>query len=487
MHEPDGHSRNTPDLATTLLPVFQNVHMVPEISFSAGVLFWFRHDLRLHDQPALQAAIAQAEALGGWLLPVFVEEPSQNALTSWGFARTGEHRRLWQSMALDDLRMQLDKLGCPLLHLHGPAVQVLSRLARLLRCHHVVCEDIPAPHEMRDVAGLRQAGLQVQTIWQSTLIAPEQLPFDASKVPDHFTAFRQAVEATGIRAAAPLPVINRLPPAPPSQMMALVIGHIDRVEHSPLNDCLPDIPGQAAFRLDLPALHGGERAALSHLQGYCARGLPHSYKATRNGLMGTDFSSKWSPWLATGALSARQAWTAIENFEAEQGANEGTYWLWFELLWRDHFRWLHLKHGAQLYRPEGLSDHALPGHDPSAFKRWCEGRTGHAFIDAGMRELARTGYLSNRMRQNVASYLIHDLECDWRAGAAWFEARLIDFDVCSNQGNWLYLSGRGTDPRGQRRFNPDKQARDHDPDGVYRQLWSVPYSQESTCTHRSPS
>jgi deoxyribodipyrimidine photo-lyase len=88
-----------------------------------------------------------------------------------------------------------------------------------------------------------------------------------------------------------------------------------------------------------------------------------------------------------------------------------------------------------------------------------------------MRELAATGYLSNRLRQVVASYLIHELDCDWRAGAAWFESRLVDFDVYSNQGNWLYLAGRGADPRQGRRFNPDKQAATYDPDGRYRSLW----------------
>ncbi len=92
-------------------------------------------------------------------------------------------------------------------------------------------------------------------------------------------------------------------------------------------------------------------------------------------------------------------------------------------------------------------------------------------IDAGMGELNATGYSSNRLRQNLASFLIHDLRCDWRAGAAWFESQLIDFDVYNNQGNWLYLSGRGTDPRGSRRFNPDKQAEDYDADGTYRKLW----------------
>ena len=91
-----------------------------------------------------------------------------------------------------------------------------------------------------------------------------------------------------------------------------------------------------------------------------------------------------------------------------------------------------------------------------------------------MHELAATGYLSNRLRQIVASYLVHDLACDWRAGAAWFESQLVDFDVCSNQGNWLYLAGRGTDPRNGRRFNPQKQAQDYDADGRYRLLWQMP-------------
>ena len=128
--------------------------------------------------------------------------------------------------------------------------------------------------------------------------------------------------------------------------------------------------------------------------------------------MGIDYSSKFSPWLASGALSARQIMHALRAFEAEHGANEGSYWLWFELLWRDHFRLMHLKHGRALYRARGLSDLPLPQHDVSAFQRWCEGRTGHAFVDAGLRELHASGFLSNRMRQVVASYLVHELQSD---------------------------------------------------------------------------
>ncbi|MBU3723785.1 MAG: DASH family cryptochrome, partial [Limnohabitans sp.] len=166
---------------------------------------------------------------------------------------------------------------------------------------------------------------------------------------------------------------------------------------------------------------------------------------------------------------------AVKAYEAMHGANDSTYWIGFELLWRDHFRWLHLKHGHQLYRRQGLSTQpqVRKAHSSENFEAWCTAKTGHPFIDAGMRELTTTSYLSNRMRQNLASYLIHDLGCDWRAGAAWFETHLIDFDVYSNQGNWLYLSGCGTDPRGGRRFNPDKQAKDYDPDGSYRALWRL--------------
>ncbi|MGL6041495.1 MAG: FAD-binding domain-containing protein, partial [Deefgea sp.] len=194
-------------------------------------------------------------------------------------------------------------------------------------------------------------------------------------------------------------------------------------------------------------------------------------KHTRNGLIGTDYSTKFSPWLATGAISARQIDCAVKAHEAAVGANESTYWIGFELLWRDYFRFLHLRYGRQLYRAKGLNPAATISHNAGNFSLWCQGQTGQPFIDAGMRELAATGYLSNRMRQNVASFLIHELQCDWRAGAAWFESQLIDYDVYSNQGNWLYLAGCGTDPRSNRRFNIETQIKNYDPQHEYQQLW----------------
>jgi deoxyribodipyrimidine photo-lyase len=113
----------------------------------------------------------------------------------------------------------------------------------------------------------------------------------------------------------------------------------------------------------------------------------------------------------------------------------------------------------------------LISHNDENFNRWIQGETGNNLIDAGMKELRFTGYLSNRMRQIVASYLIYDLSCDWRKGALWFESQLIDYDVYSNQGNWLYIAGLGTDPRGGRKFNTNKQNLEYDPNNTYKKMW----------------
>jgi deoxyribodipyrimidine photo-lyase len=244
----------------------------------------------------------------------------------------------------------------------------------------------------------------------------------------------------------------------------------------------------------------GTQGGLEHVQQYFERKLAHSYKATRNQLSGLDYSTKFSVWLASGALSARMLYKQLQDFEAEHGANDGSYWIWFELLWRDYFRFLHLRFGNQLYRRSGLRQPATSGQtgqrrikpelnpgvaqaaggaviatpaQAEQFQRWCHGECGEPFVDAGMRELRHTGYLSNRLRQVVASYLIYDLKLDWRAGAAWFEAQLIDYDVYSNQGNWLYIAGLGTDPRGGRAMRTDKQALEHDRDSTYRKQWGT--------------
>jgi deoxyribodipyrimidine photo-lyase len=395
----------------------------------SSVIYWFRNDLRLNDNPAF----AQAYEQYGKVLAVYVHDPKNDSQTAWGFERMGVHRKAFLAERLQDLSSQLKAIGCEFTELHGSPKDALFAFAKIRDASQIYSEDIAAPEEQADVAAMKAAGLQVEVLWQSSLLEPTNLPFDVAQLPAVFTAFRNKVEKQDIKPRA--------------------------IDAQPF-----DVP---------------ESAADTHLKHYFAGDFALTYKLTRNQPMNWSpelhFSTQFSPWLACGALSTPMIYAELKRFEAERGANDSTYLIWFELLWRDYFRFLHLQHGKKLYRKQGLGSFELATvpNNKQGFSRWCEGRTGEPLVDAGMHELTATGWLSNRMRQIVASYLIHELGGDWRAGAAWFEAQLIDYDVYSNQGNWLYIAGRGTDPRGGRRFNPEKQALEHDANGAYRARWAA--------------
>lgn len=445
-------------------------------------LYWFRQDLRLHDNAALNHACTQSSEL----LPLVLREPDPADMsdTPWGFLRCGPNRARFRSQAAAGVREQLRQRGSELYQPRRAGIEGLIELAHEMAITQVVCEAIHAPEEQSEVKALRQAGIAVVEIDQSSLLSAEDLPFDPQKAPTVFTAFRQAVEKNKVRPKHPLAPPAVLPPLPKRLAGTLAT---NLTTNPPLNPsslaapfvvAVPFTPAadpRSAFPYQDADWHGDEASALAHVKRYFSSNLPQRYKQTRNGLVGTDYSTKFSPWLAVGALSPRAIWEALEAHEAERGQNDGTYWIWFELLWRDHFRLMMRRFGRRLFLKYGLLD-APPSpkadQKPAIFQMWTQGRTKEPFVDAGMRELAATGYLSNRMRQNVASYLIHELQGDWRAGAAWFEHSLIDYDVHSNQGNWAYIAGVGTDPRGGRAFNIQKQAQDYDRSGDYRKLWT---------------
>jgi deoxyribodipyrimidine photo-lyase len=189
-------------------------------------------------------------------------------------------------------------------------------------------------------------------------------------------------------------------------------------------------------------------------------------------MLGTNYSSKFSAWLSFGCLSPRYIYEEVQKYEQTRVKNDSTYWLTFELLWRDFFRFICSKHGNKIFYKSGLQELNLPWlEDWQRFNLWCEGKTGYPLVDANMRELAATGFMSNRGRQNVASFLTKNLGIDWRMGAEWFESLLVDYDVCSNWGNWNYTAGVGNDARGFRYFNIPKQSKDYDPKGDYLRHW----------------
>ena len=442
---------------------------------SEVTLYWFRQDLRLHDNPALLHAAQTSQRL----LPIYIHDIKHDQDTVWGFQRMGPHRRAFLRSGLDGLREGLISRQSILFEYQGDAVDVLVKLCRERNVTRIVSEEIAAPEEQAEVNSLRLAGIKVETFWQSSMLSKTTLPWQSDATPDVFTAFRQGIEKKGTRFDACAADISSLP-SPPDWVNEQP-GH-RRIElNSGLESPNPTraVWQDASFPYPLAGFSAKESDALSYLSSYFQSDRPARYKATRNGLSGTAYSTKFSPWLAVGALSPRRIMHSLSKYESEHGQNEGSYWIWFELLWRDHFRWLHHKYGRQLYLKQGLKANRHLANAQKTIQhrdglqKWMTGTTGHAFVDAGMRELSATGYLSNRMRQIVASYLIHELGADWRAGAAWFESQLIDYDVYSNQGNWAYIAGVGSDPRGGRRFNPDKQAADHDPTGAYQKRWGT--------------
>lgn len=413
------------------------------------VLYWFRNDLRIADNPAF----VKANLIADRVLPVFIHQ-SPDVKSAYGFERVGVHRQHFLRQSLDNLQAQLQALNSDLWEYEGDPENVLLQLVNAIGAEAVYCEQIEAPEEIEQCRCIRQQGIALEEFWQSSMIDPDVLPFDLQKMPDIFTQFRQAVEREKLKFAQPISAPTSLAPMP-----VILQGQY--------------LPQRANSISQATSLYcrGGEDAAQVHLKQYLERRLPDTYKQTRNQLIGLDYSSKFSPWLALGCISARDIAAQLAEYEEHHGANEGTYWLWFELLWRDYFRLIHFKYGRRLYRSRGLGEAEVKPFEPAHFRRWSCGETGIGLVDAGMRELSRSGFLSNRMRQIVASYWIYELHGDWRAGAAWFESQLIDYDVYSNQGNWLYIAGRGTDPRGGRPFNIAKQTRDHDPDGKYQELW----------------
>lgn len=207
------------------------------------------------------------------------------------------------------------------------------------------------------------------------------------------------------------------------------------------------------------------------------------YKQTRNESIGTEYSSKFAGFLALGLISPRLIYHEIKKFENITGiSDENTYWLIFELLWRDFFRFGTIKYDDKIFYEYGPYGKCIYKENKNEifkwninyklFELWIEGKTGYPFIDAAMKELKLTGFISNRMRQNVASFLVKDMKLDWRLGAEYFECQLIDYDVCSNYGNWNYIASVGWDPSGYSRyFNIDKQAWTYDRKGNYVKLW----------------
>lgn len=428
---------------------------------SPRLLIWYRNDLRIHDcEPLHQAIQLNPEVI----IPVYCFDPRQWGETAYGFPKTGAFRAQFLLESLADLRASLQRLGSDLVIRIGkpeiilPQIAQESAIAQIYFYKEVTSEEAAVETALQ--AAIQPLGITLKSFWGHTLYHPEDLPFGVSQLPELFTHFRKAVEKSAtVRPTYSTP--QSLPPLPP-----LDAGSLPQLADFGLKTPEPDPRAVIRFK-------GGETEAQNRLQHYFwQQDHLKAYKETRNGMLGADYSSKFSPWLALGCLSPRYIYEQVKDYEAQRLANDSTYWLVFELLWRDYFRLICAKHGDRIFRLSGLQGIEIPWkEDWKQFDLWREGMTGFPLVDANMRELAATGFMSNRGRQNVASFLTKNLGINWQMGAEWFESLLIDYDVCSNYGNWNYTAGVGNDARGFRFFNILKQSKDYDPQGDYVKHW----------------
>jgi deoxyribodipyrimidine photo-lyase len=412
-------------------------------------LVWFTEDLRVDDNETLLKAIEEnQEVLPIYFLP-------NTLLEQLDIPRIGNTRMNFIKESLNNLRTQLQQIGGDLLVIEGPPEDHIASLCNLYNIRKVYTKKQVGSEEKTAQLSVKQQllglGIDFETYSTSTLFHPDDLPFSVRDIPMLFTKFRKLAEKESV---------VREPFDAPRQIT------IPPIESTPFTS---ETSSNSLW------LHGGEIEAQKRMRHFIWEGQAiRTYKETRDQLAGLDFSSKFSAWLSQGCISTRRIYSEIKRFEREVVANESTYWVIFELLWRDFFRFSFKKYPNAYFQLNGLGQQArYTDFDKTKFEAWTQGKTSEAFINAGMNELRETGFVSNRMRQILASYWVFGMQQDWRYGAAWFEYCLVDYDVASNWGNWAYIAGVGNDNRGGREFNVEKQALLFDKDGSYRALWGT--------------
>lgn len=423
-------------------------------------IVWFRNDLRVNDNNSLFEASKNATKVIG----VYCLDPRQFETNKHGFKKTEKFRAKFLLETLRDLKNNLASLNIPLNIFHDIPENVLPKLVVENAITGVFLQKEWTPGEVlinnnvKDKINL--SAIKWVETYDQFLFHPDDIPYsDFDKIPEVFTEFRKKCEKESkIRSCV--------------SKISMPAEHF--FETSKIIPNLEDL-GLENFKLHKNSafpFRGGETNALKRIENYFFETENLSvYKKTRNGLIGESYSSKLSAWLANGSISARTIYWEVQNYEREICKNEDTYWLIFELIWRDYFKYISLKHGEKIFKLNGIlgKEYDWKVND-KAFRQWTNGNTREPFVNANMLELQKTGFMSNRGRQNVASYWAKEWEQDWRIAAKYFESMLIDYDVHSNYGNWMYNSGVGNDPR-DRKFNIKRQAEMYDSNQEFQKLW----------------
>jgi len=411
------------------------------------VILWFRRDLRLADNPALH----HAAATGRPILPLYILDDARSIGAASGW---------WLDKSLRALDASLQARGARLILRRGDSEGELRRLIEETGADAVFMNRRFEPDDFvhdADIAHGLQAGGVLCKGWNATLLTPPGSVLNGAGQPYRvFTPFHRALLATAV-APTPAPVPSGLgtPSGPASEDIDTWGLHPTRPDWSGGFDWTP-----------------GEAGAEAALATFLARGLK-TYSGGRD-IPAEPATSRLSPHLHFGEISPWRAVQAARSAEADHRvpAAEAAKFV-AEIGWREFSAHLlhafpQIAHAA--FRPEY---DAMPWRDdPVGLTAWKRGRTGYPIVDAGMRELWTTGFMHNRVRMIVASFLVKHLLIDWRAGEAWFRDTLVDADLASNMQNWQWVAGSGADAAPYFRiFNPVTQGQKFDADGRYVRRW----------------
>ena len=405
-------------------------------------IWWIRRDLRLSDNQALRSALGQAERV----IPLFILDPK---LINSPFA--GQNRVAFLFKGLKSLDEDLRRRGSGLVLRQGDPLMVLHTLCREIGAQAIFAEADVSPYaKQRDAQVTRELPLMLTP--GVTIHAPQNM-LKTNGIPYMvFTPFKRKWES--------LPFPGK-PLAAPENLHPL-----------------PDLDGMALSSLSSNAsaltFKAGEQEAQRRLEVFVDSDLHHY--ARRRDRMDLDGTSGLSPYLRFGMISACQAaWAAKEAVAGTQGpinSNSVETWL-TELIWRDFYASI-LDHYPEnlhaAFRKELRDIRWL--EDTDGFAAWAEGLTGYPVVDAAMRQLNKTGWMHNRARMIVASFLVKNLLIDWKLGQRYFMQHLLDGDPASNNGSWQWTAGTGTDAAPYFRiFNPMLQGKKFDPRGAYVRHW----------------
>lgn len=430
-------------------------------------LIWFRKNLRVFDNKCLSKALKESHEL----ISVYIVDERSSDITPYGFPRASEFRKKFIYESVANLKNNLAMMDIDLLVLEGNAFKQLSYLIQALEITDVYYEKDITFEERQLEKQLKRNFRDIKFHKHNAnyIFNYEEVKHSIKKLPDTFTKFKKEYEKHFLSSDRK---IYQVPFGHTAKQIKITEEHSNHLQIiQNITEKAENSNAQADPRATF-VYHGGENSGLDRLKQYIwEQKSIKRYKKTRNELMGRNFSSRFSAWLALGCISINHIMYEIEKFEGLELSNDSTYWLKLELLWREYFRLLYGKYKIDIFKLKGPHNRETAANlDHEICQKWTEGQTENKFINANMISLKHTGYMSNRGRQNVISYLIHDLKQDWRFGASYFEHSLIDYDPFSNWLNCAYIAGliATEEPH---IFEIDKQAELYDPKKKFQKHW----------------